>query len=111
MVPQFIYHKLSKLHKYFHKVIPMAEVLSEPQFQILTHPKTGVKTGRIYFPALFLSDNYESIIKWLQRQEINFCEQDLKHYSDGSFRLYFRTHNSLETEYWQLIKPLTGNKY
>ena len=52
----------------------MAEVLSEPQFQILTHPKTGVKTGRIYFSALFLSDNYESIIKWLQRQEIHFCE-------------------------------------
>ena len=53
----------------------MAEVLSEPQFQILTHPKTGVKTGRIYFPALFLSDNYESIIKWLQRQEIMFSER------------------------------------
>ena len=72
---QFIYHKLSKSHKYFHKVIPMTEVLSEPQFQILTHPKTGVKTGRIYFPALFLSDNYESIIKWLQRQEIMFSER------------------------------------
>ena len=105
IVPQFIYHKLSKSHKYFDKVIAMAEVLSEPQFQILTHPKTGVKTGRIYFPALFLSDNYESIIKWLQRQEIHFCEQGLKQYGDGSFRLYFRTNNSLETEYLQLVKP------
>jgi hypothetical protein len=34
----------------------MAEVLSEPQFQILTHQYTGEKTGRIYFPALFLAE-------------------------------------------------------
>ena len=88
----------------------MAEVLSEPQFQILTHPKTGVQTGRIYFPALFLTDYHESIVQWLQRQEILFNEQDLKQYPDGSFRLYFRTNNSLETEYLQLIKPLTGSK-
>jgi hypothetical protein len=88
----------------------MAEVLSEPQFQIFTHPKTGVKTGRIYFPALFLADNYESIVQWLQRQEIHFCEQGLKQYGDGSFRLYFKTNNCLETEYLQSIKPLTGSK-
>ena len=108
--PQFIYHKLSKSHQIFSQVIPMAEVLSEPQFQILTHSKTGVKTGRIYFPALFLADNYESIVQWLQRQEIHFCEQGLKQYGDGSFRLYFRTNNCLETEYLQLVKPLTGSK-
>ena len=88
----------------------MAEVLNKPQFQILTHPKTGVKTGRIYFPALFLADYHESISQWLQRHEILFNEQDIKHYPDGSFRLYFRTINSLETEYLQLVKPLTGSK-
>jgi hypothetical protein len=88
----------------------MAEVLSEPQFQILTHPKTGIKTGRIYFPALFLADYHESIVEWLQRQEVIFCERDLKQYGDGSFRLYFRTTNSVLSEYLQLIKPLTGSK-
>ena len=88
----------------------MAEVLIQPQFQILTHSKTGVKTGRIYFPALFLADYYESISQWLQRKEIFFDERDLKQYDDGSFRLYFRTNNSLFSEYLQLIKPLTGNK-
>ena len=88
----------------------MAEVLSEPQFQILTHPKTGIKTGRIYFPALFLADYHESISQWLQRQEIIYDETDLKQYPDGSFRLYFRTNNSLLFEYLQLIKPLTGSK-
>ena len=88
----------------------MAEVLSKPQFLIFTHPKTGVKTGRIYFPALFLADYHESISQWLQKQEILFNERDVKYYPDGSFRLYFRTINSLETEYLQLIKPLTGSK-
>ena len=88
----------------------MTEVLSEPQFQIFTHPKTGVKTGRIYFPALFLADYHKSISQWLQKQDILFSEQDIKHYSDGSFRLYFRTNNSLEAEYLQLVKPLTGSK-
>ncbi|MGB3637989.1 MAG: hypothetical protein WBA39_10510 [Rivularia sp. (in: cyanobacteria)] len=88
----------------------MTEVLSEPQFQILTHPKTGIKTGRIYFPALFLADYHESISQWLQRQEIIYDETDLKQYPDGSFRLYFRTNNSLLFEYLQLIKPLTGSK-
>ncbi|NJO59320.1 MAG: hypothetical protein HC836_13705 [Richelia sp. RM2_1_2] len=88
----------------------MPEVLSEPQFQIFTHPKTKVKTGRIYFSALYLTDYYETVAQWLQRQEIIFSEADLKHYSDGSFRLYFRTSNSLLSEYLQLIKPLTGGK-
>ncbi|AFY54355.1 hypothetical protein Riv7116_1812 [Rivularia sp. PCC 7116] len=88
----------------------MAEVLSEPQFQVFTHPKTGIKTGRIYFPALFLADYHESISQWLQRREIMFDERDLKRYGDGSFRLYFKTTNSLLAEYWQLIRPLTGRK-
>jgi hypothetical protein len=88
----------------------MALVLIEPQFQIFTHPKTGVKTGRIYFPALFLAEFHTSIAQWLQRREIIFDEKDLKQYGDGSFRLYFRTNNSLETEYFQLVMPLTGRK-
>ena len=88
----------------------MAEVLNEPQFQIFTHPKTGVKTGRIYFPALFLADYHKSIAKWLKREEIIFCERDLKQYADGSFRLYFRTSNSVVSEYWRLITPLTGRE-
>ena len=82
----------------------MASVLSEPEFQIFIHPKTKAKTGRIYFPALFLADYHESISQWLQRREILFDERDLKQYEDGSFRLYFRTNNSLETEYLQLMK-------
>lgn len=88
--------------------IDMAEVLVEPQFQIFTHPKTGVKVGRIYFPALFLAEFHASVTKWLQRREIIFDEKDLKQYGDGSFRLYFRTQSSLETEYFRLVKPLTG---
>jgi hypothetical protein len=52
----------------------MAEVLTEPQFQILTHQYTGEKTGRIYFPALFLAEFHEFVIQWLQQQEIIFYE-------------------------------------
>ena len=96
--------------KYFRDLITMAEVLSEPQFQIFTHSKTGVKTGRIYFPALFLADYHTSTVQWLKRREVVFDERDLKHYPDGSFRLYFRTSNSLLSEYYRLIEPLTGNK-
>lgn len=84
----------------------MAEVLIEPQFQIFTHPITGVQVGRIYFPALFLADYYTRVAQWLQRQEIIFGERDIKQYGDGSFRLYFRTINSLETEYFQLVMLL-----
>ncbi|BAY67016.1 hypothetical protein NIES22_71600 (plasmid) [Calothrix brevissima NIES-22] len=84
----------------------MAEVLVEPQFQVVTHIQTGAKTGRIYFPALFLAEFYSSVIKWLQRQEIHFSEQDLKKYGDGSFRLYFRTAKSPEIEYLELIAIL-----
>jgi hypothetical protein len=72
----------------------MAEVLSEPQFQIFTHMKTGIKVGRIYFPALFLAEFHINVTQWLQKQEIIFDETDLKQYEDGSFRLYFRTSNS-----------------
>jgi hypothetical protein len=88
----------------------MAEVLAKPQFQIFTHLKTGAKVGRIYFPALFLAEFHAIVSQWLQRQEIIFDEKDLKQYGDGSFRLYFRSANSLETEYFQLVKPLTENK-
>ncbi|BAY93667.1 MULTISPECIES: hypothetical protein [unclassified Tolypothrix] len=85
----------------------MAEVLAEPQFQIFTHIKTGAKVGRIYFPALFLAEFHATVYQWLQRQEIIFDKQDIKQYGDGSFRLYFRSANSLETEYFRLVKPLT----
>jgi hypothetical protein len=88
----------------------MAEVLSEPQFQIFTHTKTGIKVGRIYFPALFLAEFHISVTQWLQQQEIIFDEKDLKQYGDGSFRLYFRTNNSPETEYFRLVNPLMGRK-
>jgi hypothetical protein len=88
----------------------MAEILSEPQFQVLTHCHTGEKTGRIYFPALFLAEFHISVTQWLQQQEIIFYEKDLKLYEDGSFRLYFRTSNSLETQYFRLVNPLTGRK-
>jgi|GEM_PF-1920337 len=81
----------------------MAEVVVKPQFQIFTHPKTGVKEGRIYFPALFLAEFHATTIKWLQKREIVFDTKDLKQYGDGSFRLYFRTTNSLESEYYQLL--------
>ena len=81
----------------------MAEVLIEPQFQILTHPTTGAQVGRIYFPALFLADYYKSVAQWLQRREIIFEERDIKQYGDGSFRIYFRTKLSPTIEYFQLI--------
>jgi hypothetical protein len=81
----------------------MAEVLSEPQFQILTHQYTGEKTGRIYFPALFLAEFHASVAQWLQQQKIIFEERDLKQYGDASFRLYFKTSDELERVYFQLI--------
>jgi hypothetical protein len=88
----------------------MAEVLSDPQFQILTHRNTGEKTGRIYFPALFLAEFHTSVTKWLQRREIIFDERDIKQYGDGSFRLYFRTNHSLEGEYFRLVNTLMERK-
>ncbi|MBW4558815.1 MAG: hypothetical protein KME59_23425 [Trichormus sp. ATA11-4-KO1] len=81
----------------------MAEVLVNPQFQVVTHLQTGAKTGRIYFPALFLAEFHSSVIKWLQRQEIHFSEQDIKKYGDGSFRLYFKTSKDPEIEYFELM--------
>jgi hypothetical protein len=82
----------------------MAEVLIEPQFQILTHQYTGEKTGRIYFPALFLAEFHTSVTQWLQQREIFFGETDIKRYEDGSFRLYFKTDNNLEEIYFRLLR-------
>ncbi len=31
----------------------MAEVLDRPQFRVLTNPKTGETTGRVYFPGIY----------------------------------------------------------
>lgn len=84
----------------------MAEVLSEPQFQIFHHVITGEKVGRIYFPALFLAEFSQIVIVWLQRHSIHFDERDVKTYGDGSFRLYFKAVSSPETEYHQLMKML-----
>ncbi len=81
----------------------MAIVISHPQFQVLTHEQTGVISGRIYFPALFLAEFNKSVVQWLQRPEIFFDEKDLKIYGDGSFRIYFKTELSPETEYLTLI--------
>jgi hypothetical protein len=89
----------------------MAEVLSEPQFQILTHQYTGEKTGRIYFPALFLAEFHTSVFQWLQQQEIIFEERDLKQYGDASFRLYFKTPDEFERVYIQLITMTKKHLY
>ncbi|BDA73838.1 hypothetical protein CAL7716_080040 [Calothrix sp. PCC 7716] len=84
----------------------MALVLTHPQFRVIVHARTGAISARIYFPALFLAEFYSQAIEWLQRQEIVFNEKDLKIYSDGSFRIYFRTRFSPETEYLVLIAML-----
>ncbi|MDF5729359.1 MAG: hypothetical protein PUP92_15395 [Rhizonema sp. PD38] len=83
----------------------MAEVLTQPQFQVLTHKQTAVKTGRIYFPTIFLAEYYAIVKKWLEIQEIEFDKRDIKLYGDGSFRIYFRS-ISPKTQYLQLIKSL-----
>jgi hypothetical protein len=49
----------------------MAEVLIQPQFQVLTHQQTGVQTGRIYFPAVFLAE-YHLFVKNGYRHK-RFC--------------------------------------
>jgi hypothetical protein len=84
----------------------MALVLTHPQFRVIVHARTGAISARIYFPALFLAEFYSQVIEWLQRQEIVFDEKDLKIYSDGSFRIYFKTQFSPETEYLVLIAML-----
>ncbi len=81
----------------------MAQVLSQPLFQVFTHQDTGQKTGRIYFPALFLAEFHTSVSQWLQQQEIIFEERDLKQYGDASFRFYFKTTDEFERVYFQLI--------
>jgi hypothetical protein len=83
----------------------MTEVLTQPQFQVLTHQRTGVQTGRIYFPAVFLAEYHIIVKKWLQTQEILFEERDVKLYGDGSFRIYFQS-DSPKKQYFQLIKLL-----
>jgi hypothetical protein len=82
----------------------MATILSSPQFQVLTHRTTGKKTGRIYFPALFLAEFYRVVINWLKSSDINFDNRDIKTYGDGSFRLYFQANDAPETLYFRLIK-------
>jgi hypothetical protein len=82
----------------------MASVLSTPQFQVLNHRNTGEKTGRIYFPVLFLAESYRVVINWLKCSDINFDSRDIKNYGDGSFRLYFKTCGTPEREYFRLMK-------
>jgi hypothetical protein len=76
-----------------------------PQFQIIEHQKTGVLRGRIYFPGQWLAYNEHrhKLYDWMQRQDIQFGERDLKCYQDGSIRLYFTASHS---EYERL-----ANKY
>ncbi|MDM9383494.1 hypothetical protein QUB80_22670 [Chlorogloeopsis sp. ULAP01] len=71
----------------------MAVVLTLPQAQILIHQITGAKTGRVYFPAIFVAENQDSIKTWLSQDDISFSERDIKYYSDGSFRIYFKSSN------------------
>jgi hypothetical protein len=88
----------------------MAPVLSKPQFQVFTHSITGEKTGRIYFPALFLAEFYQVVIKWLESSDINFDERDIKKYGDGSFRLYFKTFDAHERAYSLLMTMIGESK-
>ncbi|MEI2579888.1 hypothetical protein [Scytonema sp. PRP1] len=88
----------------------MAEVLTQPQFQVLTHQHTGTRTGRIYFPAVFLAEYHAIVKEWLDLQEIQFEERDVKLYGDGSFRIYFRS-NSPKKQYLNLIKSLPKNAF
>jgi hypothetical protein len=64
--------------------------LSEPQFQLYVNRETGEKTGRIYFPGLFLFENWEKVKEWLSLPHIYFTQTDMKLYGDGSFRLFFK---------------------
>ena len=68
----------------------MSTVYKNPDFVILTHHTTKEKTGRIYFPALWLAENHAKVTAWLKSNAVVFTERDLKIYSDGSFRLYFK---------------------
>ena len=77
----------------------MAEVLDRPQFRGLTHQQTGEKTGRGYFPSLYICENQATIQKWISQAIVGFNERDVKLYSDGSVRLYFK---APETEYQRL---------
>ncbi|NJM23223.1 MAG: hypothetical protein HC907_33470 [Richelia sp. SM1_7_0] len=86
----------------------MTEVLNQPQFQVLTHQNTGDKTGRIYFPALFLAEFYRVVINWLKYSDISFDSRDIKEYGDGSFRLYFKTYEEPELAYFRLIQMAEG---
>jgi len=60
-----------------------------PKFQIITHPRTGRRTGRIYFPQLYIAHNKEELINWLKQSQIYFTQSDAKLYGDGSFSLRF----------------------
>jgi hypothetical protein len=72
----------------------MTEVLNRPQFKILTHQQTGEKTGRVYFPSLYMCENREVIQKWMSKARVYFTQRDIKVYSDGSVRLYFKAPNA-----------------
>ena len=88
----------------------MTPVLNKPQFQVFTHSSTGEKTGRIYFPALFLAEFYQVVIKWLESSDINFDERDIKKYGDGSFRLYFKAFDAYDKAYSQLMIMTSESK-
>ena len=72
---------------------PMADIVNNPEFQILTHQQTGKQTGRVYFPAIWLAENHQKATDWMRLREIQFDEHDIKLYGDGSIRIYFRALN------------------
>jgi len=59
------------------------------QFQIIVNPHTGRRIGRIYFSRLYISRHKEAVKSWLEQKKIYFTPEDVKLYTDGSFRLYF----------------------
>jgi phenolic acid decarboxylase len=61
----------------------------EPDFQLVINPQTGRKTGRIYFPKSYVSQNLETLKNWLRQDKIYLIQSHTKMYKDGSFRLLF----------------------
>jgi hypothetical protein len=71
------------------------------------HQKSGEQSpGSLIVGNLRNGVAHECVTQWLRQQEVIFDETDLKHYGDGSFRLYFRVNSFLEGEYFRLVNTL-----
>jgi hypothetical protein len=77
---------------------------NQPDFQLVINPKTGRKTGRIYFPKSYVSQNLETLKNWLRQDKIYLIQSHTKMYKDGSFRLLFE---APEQEYRTLSRLIT----